>query len=144
MNTVTYHQFNSPFNRFFGEAQAGCAPGYTTRSRAGVYKPGVEIQKSDKAYRVIANLPGVTKENLTIEVNNGILNISGVYTKAAGSDEFKTIHSEFGNRKEFKRSLRLDKSQVDTEQVDARLENGVLVVSLPIKEAVKPRKVDIN
>ncbi|MCB1306779.1 MAG: Hsp20/alpha crystallin family protein [Leptospiraceae bacterium] len=108
-----------------------------------VYIPDVQIEKNDTTYRVTAALPGVAKEAVNVEVENGQVKISGTYPEVAESD-FKTVYTEKQRYTRFERNLRIDENKFDVEKVDARLENGVLCITLPLKENLQPRQIKIN
>ena len=137
---TTFNGFNSLLDNFFDDF--GGLSRHQVRGERSV-APKIEIKKSESEYKVFAELPGVKQDDLKVEVNKGYLNISAK-TEGKEENEIETVHSEFYSYAEFKRSLKLDESAVDTENVVAKLENGVLEITLPIKEAVKPRQIEVK
>lgn len=113
------------------------------RSEDATYTPAVEIKKNDREYVVTAHLPGIKRENLNVSVENGTLTISGK-TEVHEQKEYDLVRSELVRASEFRRSLKIDERSFDVEKIEARLENGVLNVSLPIRPEVKPKQIDVK
>lgn len=122
-----------PFAAYYDDLQGG---------REG-WTPKVNILKKDDAYRVIAQVPGVKKEDLTVEVKDGTLTISARYAREK-EEGYETIHQEISDSAEFRRSFRLDADRVETDSVNAHLENGVLEITLPLKDSVKPKQIEVR
>lgn len=105
--------------------------------------PATNIHETTDGYHVELSVPGLTKEDLKVNVENGLLTIS--YQKAENSEqkEYKTIRREFGF-KSFKRSFSLDE-KINADDVQAKYENGILQVYLPKREVVKlqPKEITI-
>jgi HSP20 family molecular chaperone IbpA len=84
-------------------------------------------------------MPGVAKDNITVNVDNGRLEISGtrkLQTKGSGSWQ------EFGDV-EYRRVFSVPQS-IDVAKVNAELKEGVLKLHLPKAEAAKPRTIEIS
>lgn len=107
------------------------------------HSPAVEVTRGDDAYTVRAILPGVAKEDLNVKVENGYLNITGK-TSWQQTEGQKEVYSEIHRYEEFQRSLRLDERSFAVERVGAKLENGVLEVTLPIREESKPKNIEVQ
>lgn len=107
------------------------------------YAPSVEIKKNDREYVVTAHLPGVKKDDLKVSVENGYLTISGKAASAENKD-YEIVRSELVRFSEFSRSLKIDERSFDVEQIEAKIENGVLTVHLPISAAVKPKQIEVK
>ncbi len=137
MNMLTNKNLPTLLDEFFGDWGTAATKG------SGAYSPGVEVRKSEGAYQVIAHLPGATRENVEIEAKDGFLVIQGKVATQA-DESYKTLFSELPRLGEFKRSLRIDDRSFDLNRVEARLEHGVLTVTLPIAEAAKPKKIEVN
>jgi HSP20 family protein len=91
------------------------------------------LEDKENAY-VRAELPGVDRADLGVEVVEGYLNVSATRKNKNGENE-ETIS--------FKRSVALP-DNVNAENVSAVYENGVLTVTLPKKEEAKPKKIAVN
>lgn len=108
-----------------------------------VHTPEIQVKKSSDEYRVRAKLPGVKKEDIQLEVENGYLKISGKYEQKEEKD-YESVHSEFRSYSEFQRALSLDLSRFNLDEIDANFKDGVLELSLPLKEAERPRQISIK
>ncbi|HOM03260.1 MAG TPA: Hsp20/alpha crystallin family protein [Acetivibrio sp.] len=102
----------------------------------------VDISENDKEYILEADMPGIDKENISIEVNGDVLTIS------AKCDEQTEVKKENYLRKErrassMSRSFTLE--NVDSDRITARHERGVLTLILPKKETrYRGRRIDIS
>lgn len=137
---ATNHRVPSLFESFFGDLDRAFAPG---ERAAAHHSPAIEVTRGDDAYRVRAVLPGVAKEDLSVKVEDGYLKISGKSSWKKAETE-KDVYSEIHRYTEFSRALRLDEQSFDVERVEAKLENGVLEVALPIREAAKPKQIEVK
>ena len=136
MNTLVTRKPLSLLDEFFADAtRAG------DRSGTGSFE--IAVEKRDADYRVVANLPGVKKEDLTIEIKDGVLAITGKVEREAAT-EYKTVYSELSGRSEFQRRIKIDQSRFDTEKVSAKIENGVLEVVLPVKPEEQPKQIQVH
>jgi len=104
--------------------------------------PAVDIAENDAAYVVTAELPGIAAEDVTAEVHDGVLTLRG--EKRSEREETKE-HARYVERSygTFSRSFRLPEN-ADAERVDAAYKNGVLRLSIPKREEVKPRTIRIQ
>ncbi|NDY70878.1 Hsp20/alpha crystallin family protein [Desulfobacter hydrogenophilus] len=101
--------------------------------------PAVDIYENDNEILLHADMPGVVKENISVDIDNGKLSISGVRKlKTEGA----ATYTEFSDV-EFVRSFSVPQT-IDVEKVEAELKNGVLKLHLPKSEAAKPRQIEIK
>ena len=101
--------------------------------------PLVDIYENEDEILVYADMPGVDRDQVDVNVDNGTLTLSGVrqlQTKGAA------IWSEFGDV-EYKRSFSVPQT-IDVGKVNAELKDGVLKLHLPKSEAAKPRQIKIK
>jgi HSP20 family protein len=108
---------------------------------ARVFQPVTDIFETDQALTVVLEMPGVSKENVEINVENDILTISGQidFSKYEGLQPLYTEYN-IGN---YSRSFQLS-SKVDQENIRAELRDGVITLALPKAEKAKPRKIVVN
>ncbi|RDH81357.1 MAG: heat-shock protein Hsp20 [endosymbiont of Galathealinum brachiosum] len=106
------------------------------------WTPAVDIKEEDNQFLLIADIPGVDPENIDIHMENGILTIKGERNSELKTehDGFKRIERKHGV---FYRRFTMPEG-VNPEGIDAKSNNGVLTVSIPKQEAVKPRKITVN
>ncbi len=101
----------------------------------------LNVQSSDEAYDVTALVPGLTAEDLDIQVSNDSVTIRGEF-KFTGEDEENYRLSELPTGK-FSRELSL-RSHVDPNKVEASIKNGVLSLHIPKAEEDRPKSVKVN
>lgn len=94
----------------------------------------VNLYSDDKEYKVEVSAPGFTKEELNIDVKNGVLNIKGEHTEK--KEEKKTYTRKEFSKCSFSRSFTIPEDV--TGEVDAKFEDGILYLSLP-KEELPPK-----
>ena len=101
--------------------------------------PVVDIFENDEEILLHADMPGVAKENISVNVDNGKLAISGIRNLAtSGAANWE----EFGDV-EYQRTFSVPQT-IDVAKVNAELKDGVLRLHLPKSEAAKPRVIEIN
>lgn len=106
-----------------------------------VWTPALDIWEKEDAYYVAVDLPGTTRENVQLSVENGMLQISG--ERQGWQDEryeFRRMERWHGR---FYRALRLN-HDVATDKVQANFDNGVLTIHLPKTAESKPRRIEIK
>ena len=101
--------------------------------------PRTRVSKNENDIQLIAELPGVKKEDLKLEIKSDEFTLSGKKSNPLDPG----VDSEEPKVKKFKKTIRLS-CEVDTDKIDAKYENGVLFVTLPIKESEKSRNITIN
>jgi HSP20 family protein len=123
--------FEDAFTRLFNEPQ-------TNRP----WTPSVDIYETDNDLVVKADLPDVDLKDIDVRVENQTLTIAGErkFEKQDNVAGYHRIERNYGN---FTRSFAVPNS-FDTEKIAAAFKNGVLSVSLPKKEAAKPRQIKIE
>jgi HSP20 family protein len=104
--------------------------------------PALDVAEDDNGLVVVAELPGVQKEDLKITVENGILTISGVRRPYEIPQDARIILNEM-RVQEFSRSIELP-YEVMVDNISAELENGVLRMTLPKTEAARVRTIPIR
>ena len=101
--------------------------------------PASTVLESADGYTLEVEMPGVSKENLEMWVENNELTILG--RRSIPSVEGTLIHRE-SRPENFRRSFELDPS-IDAEKISAKIEQGVVTLTLPKAEQVKPRKIAV-
>lgn len=141
---MTYVNFNRPatrtfngfFNELFNETQAaGTGRNYNAN-------PPVNITETESSYLLDVIVPGRNKEDFQVQVDKGLLTISYEKKDEAKVEGQKAVRSEFAF-KSFKRSFSLDE-KINTENIQAKYENGLLKFVLPKKEEVKESTKQIS
>lgn len=127
-------------NRVFSESSAHSA-GSKGRVRRG-WQPKVDIYENQGHIVLEAELPGMKREDFDLSVENNILTLQGErkFEKRDEGDNYHRIERAYGS---FTRSFVLP-ATVQTEDVAAEYKNGVLRVTLPKREEVKARRIEIT
>lgn len=124
------HREKEPIERSSGEP-----------TRSGIfYSPSVDIFQTDDAITLMADLPGVSKDDLDIDLKDSVLTITG--SVGDTEDRPRTVYREYGIGGYMRRFTLSDK--IDQARISADLKDGVLTVVLPKAESLKPRKVKIS
>jgi HSP20 family protein len=105
------------------------------------WSPAVDIFETEDSLTVKADLPDVKIEDIDIRVENYTLTLRG-HRKFEKDENVKGWHRIERSYGDFVRSFAVP-STVDTEKVAAEYKNGVLTITLPKKEAAKPRQVKV-
>jgi len=105
------------------------------------WSPAVDIVETEDELIVKADLPDVRLEDIDVRVENGTLSLKGErkFEKELADKGYHRIERSYGS---FMRSFSVP-SSVDTEKVSADYKSGVLTVTLPKKEAAKPKQVKV-
>ncbi|HOP64393.1 MAG TPA: Hsp20/alpha crystallin family protein [Spirochaetota bacterium] len=106
-----------------------------------VYVPVADIYETEDLYSLKLEIPGVPKENLDISIEENELTISAKSVLDDAAVE-KCRYSEFSNM-DYRRSFKIG-NDIDSNKIEAKLENGVLTLTLHKHEKVKPRKISIK
>jgi len=105
-------------------------------------RPPINISETDEALVLVAEVPGFAQEDIAVEVHDGLLTIKGERREEV--DETKERYRRVERFKgAFERSFTLP-SSVDSEGIQARLQNGLLEVTLPKASEAKRRAVSIE
>ena len=129
---------NSLVNALFNSELSGTAP------ESGEYAPRMDMKETEDAYEVKLTMPGIDKDNLDISVTDGILTVKGE-TKEDDEKEGENGKWLVREHKHFTyyRSVRLP-SEVQADKAEAEYKNGVLNLTLPKAEEVKPKSIPVK
>ena len=104
-------------------------------------KPRYEVRNAEDAYTIRVELPGVAKDAVTIDYDQGLLTLQA-QRKALTPETWKPLHRELNDQGYLLR-LKLN-APVDEDKLVAQLADGVLTLTLPVREAAKPRRIEVN
>ncbi len=140
MSLIRYNPnlFNN-FDRFFS---LGWPASYSNGevSRPSSFVPRVEIRHEEDALILEAEIPGVDKEGVKVEIHENVLTLSGEKENEGKEDGNYRSERSYGS---FSRSFTLPKD-VDAENISAGYRNGVLHITLPRKPESKPKLIAIG
>jgi len=103
--------------------------------------PAVDIWEDAEGILLRADLPGVSKENLSVGVDGETLTIEGA-VQLGESPKLRDVHAEVRVAR-YRRSFVLGRD-LDTEKIAASMTNGVLQLRIPTREAAKPRRIPVQ
>jgi HSP20 family protein len=128
-------------NRIFEET-ANRSQDYDVEVSQCDWRPVVDIYDSEKAIIINAELPGVTKDSITLDVKENILTLKGERKsdEEASKENYYRMERCFGT---FERAFTLP-STVDPAKISASFKDGILKIEIPKTEEKKPQQISIN
>ncbi len=135
LNDYTPTAFGNLIDRFFNDSLV------RTGGSQYSFVPKVDISENEKAYELHVVVPGMSKEDFKIDLNDNFLTVSGErkYTREKNENNFHSIESHYGT---FSRSFSLPDS-VDASKISAAYVNGILEITIP-KDEKKTLKTTIK
>jgi HSP20 family protein len=106
------------------------------------WSPNVDLTEKDGKYAVVAEIPGLKKDDISVTFENGVLTITGK-KETNHEEKNEEYHVKETRSGSFSRSFRLPR-EVAAEGIEAIYEDGVLKVVLPHAEESKRKKIEIN
>ena len=138
-------EFLTPFDKIFDQLMDTTFPNFKEEVgvsfNQGAY-PKVNVYEYDDKIGIIAEIPGLDKKDVTVDVEEGVLTISGDKHGFSESDGAKCITREL-KQSSFKRSFNLGE-HLDGDDVSASFKDGMLSISIPKKEPEKPKKHSVK
>ena len=126
------YDFDQMIDSFFGG----------TRPVSAAWGPGVDVVEDNDAYRLYAELPGMKKDDVHVELNDNVLTLRGE-KRIERKDEGESWHRIERREGTFERSFSLAKP-INHDGITAKFTDGVLVVTVPKAEEAKPRQISID
>ena len=134
--------FLTPFDKMFDEIVSTTFPQINKQVGVNPFQgtayPKVNVYEYDDKVGIVAEIPGLDKKQLTIEVEDGVLTIAGDKHGVHEEDGAKVIRRELKSSS-FKRQFELGEL-LDGDAISANFKDGVLSVSVPKVEPTKPKK----
>ena len=123
------------FDRFFG-----CSSG--DGSETVVWAPQTDLVETDDTYRIHRDVPGMSKEDISINLQNNTLTVSGTRSseRRDGGEEYVRVERAMGN---FHRTFTLPET-VDADNIEATYDNGVLNIHVPKTEGSTRKQIKIQ
>ena len=106
-----------------------------------VFVPAVDIFEEDGNITVLADMPGVEPDNLTIDLHDNVLTMTGDTEEVEGEDEEELVHEYHVGR--YYRQFTVS-DNIDQDKIEANLTDGVLRLVLPKAEASKPKQIKVK
>ena len=109
---------------------------------ARAFVPTTDIFETEQALTVVMEMPGVDKANLEIKIENDVLGVSG-RIDFSKYEKLQPVYTEY-NIGHYRRSFSLSPSRVDQNKIKAEMKDGLLTLTLPKGEQVKPRRIAVG
>lgn len=110
-----------------------------TRDKTRFVSPNVDIYETKEALMLLADLPGIKQEDLSVQIEDGVLTIQARASRAAADEP---VYREF-ELAGYYRQFRLNE-EIDFDRVEADSRDGVLQLMLPKVEQAKPRQIPVK
>ena len=135
-------EFLTPFDRMFDKIVESNFPDITksvgVKPFQGTAYPKVNVYEYDDKVGIIAEIPGLQKKDLNVEVEEGVLTISGDKHGVEADEGAKVLRREL-KHSSFKRSFTLG-DLLDGENISANFKDGLLSIEIPKIEPTLPKK----
>ena len=121
-------------------------PALSSLQREGYFNEGdfpVDLYQEKDTFLVRAELPGFRKEDLSVEVNDGLLTVTGHRKTETKADDKDAKANAVTEERRVSRTISLPE-QIKADAIEAKYENGILTVTLPKREEAKPRQIAID
>jgi HSP20 family molecular chaperone IbpA len=109
--------------------------------RETAYLPDVDVRESNEAVRLLVDMPGVAQDGVSVTVDKGVLTVEGK-AQVEVPEGHELAGQEYGVGR-FRRDFALPDA-VNADGIKARMSHGVLHVTLPKRETVKTKKIEIE
>ncbi len=137
--------FNSVLNRVFDsfDNSLNTSSNGAANDTVNTISPNVDIYETEKNYQVLVDMPGVEKEAVNVEINEGILSISAERSLTEPENSKSSKKERYTGK--YLRQFKVNET-IDEEKIAASLNNGVLKLELPKKEEpeVVSKKITIQ
>jgi len=104
-------------------------------------KPRFRVRTNAESYTIQVELPGVKKENVSVNLDKDLLSVRGTRSTTPPAD-WKPLYRELSDVN-YQLRLKLN-VPVEDSKLSAKLEDGILTLTLPLKEAAKPRTISVS
>ena len=139
-----HDELDRVFDGFFRDAWPSHLSPFSGGTRAGMFKPSLDLKATDKQYRISVELPGVDEKDIAIEIDKDVLVICGEKkseTKSGDEDKgFYRMERSYGS---FRRVLALPEDS-EPESISATFKNGVLNIAIPRVETQEKKQIAIS
>lgn len=113
----------------------------------GDWSPKLDVFENEDAYFVKVDIPGIDQQDIQLSVSNNVLTLKGRREQKSGEEEGKKKGKRYQREERFYGTFHRTvpfPMPVDADNIDAKLKDGVLYVTLPKREETKPKKIRVN
>lgn len=135
-----FDEMDRLFNHVWGNAPV--VRNGETSDEPAVLRPRVDVLENETSYVLEADLPGIRKDDLRIEIERNVLTIEGE-RKNNRSEDLHGLHVERASNARFVRRFTLGR-EVDSDKIEAQFEDGVLRLTVPKQEKALPRRINVQ
>jgi len=134
----------SPVSRLFEDflSDVGEMPELAGPFGRGRFAPPIDISEDEESIKIEAELPGMSKDDVEITVDRGVLTLRGEkeHEEETEGRDYRRVERSYGR---FERSVRLP-NYADAQNADATFSDGVLHVQVPKKETAQARRLEVK
>ena len=105
------------------------------------FVPSADIYESETSLTVVLEMPGVSKENVDVNVEDGVLTVEG-RIEFSKYERLQPVYSEY-NVGPYRRSFQIS-NQIDHSKIAAQMRDGIMILELPKVETAKPRRIQVS
>jgi len=105
------------------------------------FVPSADIYESENTLTVVLEMPGVSKENVEVNVDDGVLTVEG-RIEFSKYERLQPVYSEY-NVGPYRRSFQIS-NQIDHSKIAAQMRDGIMTLELPKVETAKPRRIQVS
>jgi len=129
-------------NKMFDDTIRTLYPTDGEELEKGTWAPAVDIYETNDSFVVSADLPGLNKDEIQIDLKDNTLTLKGEkkFEEKVSKDNYIRVERAYGS---FVRSFTLPQN-VDPEKIKAKYKEGVLKVTIPKKEEAKPKQIKVE
>lgn len=129
-------------NRMFDDTIRTLYPTDGEELEKGTWAPAVDIYETNDSFVVSADLPGLNKDEIQIDLKDNTLTLKGEkkFEEKVSKDNYIRVERAYGS---FVRSFTLPQN-IDPEKIKAKYKEGVLEVTIPKKEEAKPKQIKVE
>ncbi|MGV6807699.1 MAG: Hsp20/alpha crystallin family protein [bacterium] len=121
------------------------SPGVRENTQPGFFAPRVDVKELDDHYEITAELPGVTKDDIHVHVENGILTLEAETTREDREEKAGKVIRQERRYGKFMRSFNIG-TDIREDDISAAFNDGVLTLRAPkhVEEAPQPRRIQVQ
>lgn len=133
LNSLQRELYNPDYNRLSDDDASVATANWA---------PSVDISENEKAFTLLADIPGVNPDDIEISMEKGVLTIKGERSteKVDEGDNYRRVERESG---QFYRRFTLPDS-ADADKIEAKSEHGVLRITIPKQEVAVSRRIEVK